>query len=181
MIRGVMFSRTQAALGAAGLAGALVMALVHHALGERRSRWLQEAQERENEVAALIAACGGSDAASLEALRDRVRGFRTRLGPTDTWDRILAQLGAGWRGEPGSREDRGGYAFQEAALSLRSPTTSDWPEILGAVGALEHTPGVSVVGFEMDTSGDRLRRSVDRVKVTVALQTTRETPAPPSP
>jgi hypothetical protein len=53
---------------------------------------------------------------------------------------------------------------------LKSPATTDWPQIVDAVKASESLPGVGIVGFEMKTSGDHEHRSVDFVRVVVAIQ-----------
>ncbi len=156
------------------------MSLVHHHLAAERRLWLRENADQVSEINTQVSARAAFDSASLEALRTRVRDLRGRLGAADTWDRILVQLGKEWTGDLGKREDRGGYSAQEGSLVLRSPTTSDWPDILGAVGELERIPGVGVVGFEMSTSGDRAHRSVDLVRITVALHTARPLAAPTS-
>jgi hypothetical protein len=64
---------------------------------------------------------------------------------------------------------------------MRSPATTDWPDIVDAVKDLEDCPGVRIIEFEMKTSGDRERRSVDLVKIVVAIQTLRSAAIPAIP
>lgn len=181
MTRGIAYTRGRAATAATGLAAALAIGLLYHHMGAARAGWRRENAELEGTLAAQIASLPRCESADVDALRTRVRSFRNRLGPPDAWDRLLARLGRDWKGSPDPRQHRSGYALQAGSLELPSASTADWPAILDAVRTIEEAPGVGVVAFEMRTGGDRIRRSVDLVRVRVALQTEPRGAVPPAP
>jgi hypothetical protein len=150
----------------AGLSGAMAQRHVVHVRLDDRSR----VEDSERDLASQIGARSGCDQADLDALRDRVGRFRIQLGPSDSWNRLAVQFGKGWKAEGTARDDWKGYSVQEGELRMRSPDTSDWPAILETVKALECTTGVRITGFEMRTSGEHERRSVDLVRIAVAIQ-----------
>jgi hypothetical protein len=181
MIRGFSFRRSRAAAcAAAACVLAAALALRRHTAGEL-SELRSRDDAREAALCSRIAGLGPCDAADLEALRARVRGMRGRLGPPDAWDRLLRLLGGGWESGTVRRDERAGYAVATGTLTLRRPSTSDWPAIVDAVRAIEEAPGAAVTGFEMRTSGDRGRRVVDVVSVGVSAETESPPAQPRSP
>jgi hypothetical protein len=177
MTRGVSYSRWCAAASAAGVGAALFAVLLHHHEIRGRSGRLEEIAAQENDLLAQIAAKSGFDRPAMEALRARVGRFRIHLGPDGSWDRAVRLMGKAWAADAGAREDREGYSVQAGTFRLQSPATNDWPQIVDAVRALGQIPGVGVIGFEMRTSGERERRSVELVEILVAVQTLRSAPA----
>jgi hypothetical protein len=173
MIRGVSYSRWSAAVSAAGIGAALLAVLIHNHDVRSRSARLSEVAGRESDLLAQIGAKSGFDQTSMDALRAKVNRFRVRLGPEGSWDRAVRLMGKAWAAFAEPRDDREGFSVQTGTFRLESPATDDWPQIVEAVKGLEQIPGVGVIGFEMRTSGDRERRSVDLVKVLVAVQTLR--------
>src|SRR5208283_5282899 len=173
VIRGCTCRRSRAAACAlAAFALAAAFGLRRHTAGEL-SELLRRDSAREADLSAKIAGLGPCEAADLEELRDRVRGMRSRLGAPDTWDRLLSVLGGAWAGGSLNLDERDGYAIGAGTVTLRQPSTSDWPAIVDAVRIIETVPGARVCGFEMRTSGDRERRAVDLVSVAVSTQTER--------
>ena len=173
MIRAVAYSKSRAFACAAGVGALLAVCAVRHHVASLRSSWLRLTAGKEGALCAEIAGLGAYESPCLENLRRQVRGFRTNLGAPDTWERLAGLLGKAWTTEPGRREDRDGYSVSVGTVALTAPATSDWPQIVDAVRAVEQVPGVGVVGFEMRTSGDREHRVVDLVKVIVSTQTQR--------
>jgi hypothetical protein len=177
VIRGVAFKNWRATACVAAVGSALLAALIHHHVARLRSEVLAQLADRERDLTRQVAERSGFEQADLDALRARVGKFRIQLGPVDSWERLARQFGKAWMAENGTRDDRDGYSVQDGTFQLQSPATTDWPEIVSAVKAAEDLPGVRIIGFEMRTSGDHERRSVDIVKVVVAIQTLRSAAA----
>jgi hypothetical protein len=181
MIVGVAYSKPRAALSAAGLAAAFAMAwLQHHITGERHER-LRQTTDLERNLANKIAAMSDFEDRNRDELRAQVDKFRVQLGPEGAWNRLVRQFGKDWTVDAGPRDDMDGYSVQVGTFRLQSPVTSDWSKIVEAVKASEQLPGVGIVGFEMKTSGDREHRSVNFVRVEVAIQTVLSTSASARP
>ena len=173
MIRGIIYSKTRAALCAGAFCALIAAGALCHHTASSRSSWLRQAADREGILCAQIAGLGECEDSELEAMRGRVRELRARLGSPDAWERLVGHLGAGWVAGPVSREEMGGYLAGVGSISLREPSISDWPRIVEAVRAIEEVPGAGILDFEMRTSGDRERRVVDTVTVVVSTQTAR--------
>jgi hypothetical protein len=178
MIRGVAFSKWRVAAFAAGIGSASTAALLYHRDGINRSERLAEIAGQQSDLVAKIAVKSSFEQSALDALRNKVNRFRLDLGPEGSWDRAVRLLGKAWAANAGTRDEREGYSVQKGSFSLQSPATNDWPQIIEAVKSLGQIPGVCIIGFEMKTGGDRVRRSVDLVKIVVAVQTLRSTPNP---
>jgi hypothetical protein len=110
---------------------------------------------------------------SLDALREQVGRSRVQLGDPGTWGRLVRQFGDGWTAESGPTEDRGGYVIRYGTVRLLAPSVTDWPRIVEAVKDSEAMRGVGIAEFEMRASGDRDRRSLDLVRILVAVQSSR--------
>ena len=173
MIRGCSYRKSRAFVcAAAALAFGAACMLRRHTAGGLSARMAQNA-DREATLRGRMAALGPCDLKDVEELRTKVSGMRSRLGAADTWDRLIRSLGAAWEAGPLERKEKEGYAVCAGTLRLRQPSTSDWAAIIDAVRAIEAVPGASVSGFEMRTSGDRVRRAVDVVSVAVSTETER--------
>jgi hypothetical protein len=178
MIRGVAYSRRHAVACAISVFAVLSAAIIHHHIERERFAGLAQIDFMERDLTRQIASKSDCEQANLDALRTRAGRFRIRMGTEDCWDRLVRQFGKAWKTEVGTRDERGGYAVQVGAFQMRSPAATDWPDIVAAVKVLEDCPGVRIVEFEMTTSGDRERRSVDLVKIVVAMQMLRTAAIP---
>jgi len=169
MTRGVAYSRRYAALSLVALGAAFAMAWLHHHVNGEKIEQRRGAAAFEADLGRRIAARSDCDDPSLRGLRARVGRFREELGPEDAWERLVVKFGRGWTAEAGSRDEKDGYTFQAGTLLLLSSAPSDWPAIVEAVGVAEQLPGVGFSGFEMKSSGDTEHRSLDLVKIVVAI------------
>ncbi len=171
MIRGVAYSRRLlvAALTAAGTAVAL--AALHLQLAAQTAERRLGGAALEAALAEKVAKMSDCRDADLLALRARVAEFRGRLGPRDTWERLVRLFGSRWVPEPGIKADGAGYSVQPGAFLLSAPVPSDWPAIVELVGGAAQVPGVSVAGIEIRSGGDKERRSLDQVRIAVAIHT----------
>jgi hypothetical protein len=125
--------------------------------------------EAEAQLAATIAGMRAFSDLELATLRARVTRFRNGLGSPDSWSRAVRLFGAAWNSEAGQRTEKAAYSLQPGVFYLAKPAIADWPSVVEAVGAAEGLPGVEVVAVEMKSSGDRERRTLDLVKVAVAI------------
>lgn len=181
MIRGVIFSKSRAAASSTGMAAAFAMVwLQHHSSGISHEHFRRNA-ELELNLVGQIETLSGFEDRDLEALRAQVSKFRVQLGPEDEWERLVSQLGRDWNAILGQMADKDGYTTKVGTFRLLSPVTSDWPRIIDAIGVLEQIPGSGIVGFQMKTSGDQLHRSVDLVRIDVAIQSFRPSQNPLKP
>ena len=155
------------ALGALG-AGCAAFVLHRSLVGQSATR-LRAAGEAEAGLASAIAGLHAFGDPELASLRARVTRFRNGLGSPDTWTRAVQLFGPSWNAEAGSRMEKAAYSVQPGVFYLAKPAVADWPSIVDAVGAAEGLPGVEVVAIEMRSSGDRERRTLDLVKVAVAV------------
>jgi len=160
------------------ICAALFAAVLHHSMARRRLEESSRVAGLERDLTRQVAEKSGCEQSDLDAVRARVGRFRVKLGPADTWERLVRQLGRAWAGDADSREDRDGYSVQGGTFRLQSPATADWPQIVDSVWASEQLPGVGIVGFEMKTNGNHERRSVDLVKFVVAIQMLRPAAVP---
>jgi hypothetical protein len=180
MIRGVQYSRP-AAIGAAAAAVAVgAVTWQHHALGARILEQRARAAAVEERLNGEIAANSMYESDRLTALRDQVGRSRIRLGDAATWGRIAGRFGEGWTLETGAIDEKGDHSIQYGTIRLPSPSVADWPKIVEAVTDLEAIPGVGIAEFEMTSSGGRDRRSMDLVRILVAVHTRRTGSKPPS-
>jgi hypothetical protein len=169
MKRGVVFSKAAAAAALCGLGMAGAAEAAHRHLASQAGEALRSNQAAETALASAIgglAAFGDSERASLRARVDR---FRDGLGGGDSWSRLSRQFGERWAAEARPRERKSAYSIQTGSFYLNKPSLGDWPSIVDAVGAAEVLPGVEILAVEMRSSGDRDRRSLDLVKVAVAI------------
>jgi hypothetical protein len=171
MIRGVSFSRVLAAAGSAAIVAACATLWLRLEVNSEDLEHRRLASGLEASLSAQISAKAVYDDARLEAMRSRVGRFRLQLGTNDTWDRLVRGFGEGWKAEVGPRDERNGFSIQYGVFRLKSPALADWPEIVERLKDSEALPGVGIVEFEMKTSGSREQRSLDMVRILVAVQT----------
>jgi hypothetical protein len=158
---------------AAAMIAACAMTWRHHGLAARISEERSRAATVEANLNAEIAANSMYDSTSLTALRDRVGRSRIRLGDEATWGRLAGRFGEGWTVEAGAADEKGEHSIQYGTIRLQSPSVADWPKIVEAVADLEAMPGVGIAELEMTSSGGRDRRSLDLVRILVAVHTKR--------
>jgi hypothetical protein len=178
MIKGVQYSKALAGGAAASVIAACAMSWRHLELGASIARQRQRAAVAEAKLTSEIAARSMYEGESLEALRDQVGRSRIRLGDAGTWGRLVGQLGDGWAADSGATEDKAGYVIRYGTIRLLAPSIADWPRIVGAVKDSEAMRGVGIAEFEMRTSGDHDRRSLDLVRILVAVHSSRTESTP---
>lgn len=173
MTRGIVYSKRVAAASVVAIAAACATFWLS-------ARLKSKVMERQHSTEVLVASLSAQIAAKsefederLEMLRDRVRRIRLQLGGDDTWDRMVRKFGERWAVELGQKENKNGSSVQRGVFRLRSPKLSDWPEIIETIKDAETLPGVGIARFEMKTSGNLVRRSLDSVTILVAVQTRR--------
>jgi len=173
MIKGVKYSKRLSVASAACVGAACAMALLHQHVASKRFEHTRRAADLAGALSKQIASKSDFEDSNLNALRARVNRFRGQLGPEDAWERLVRQFGEGWTAEVGPRVSKGGYSFQNGSFVLPSPMASDWPRIVEAIKAAEHLPGVGIAKIEMKTSGKLEPRSIDIVRIVVAIHSRR--------
>jgi hypothetical protein len=173
MIRGIQYSRPLVAAGAVAVVASCTMIWLSLELNAKISEQRRRASSLEASLSGQIAAKSVYESEDLDALRDKVGRFRVRLGSEGTWERLVRQFGDGWTAESGPKDDKNGYCIQYGTFKLLSPAVADWPKIIEAVKDSEAIPGVGVAEIEMKSSGGHDRRSLDLVRILVAVQTSR--------
>ncbi len=171
MIRGFQYSLSLATLGGAALVAMSAMTWLHFQLNAENHEQRQRATIAEANLSAQIAAKSMYERENLEALRERVGQLKIRLGTDGTWERVVGQFGPGWNSQLGTKDERGIYSIQYGTLEMVSPSPSDWPRIVEAVKASEAIPGVGIAELEMRASGGLGKRTLDVVRILVAVQT----------
>jgi hypothetical protein len=178
MIKGVQYSKALAGCAAVSVIAACAMSWRHLELGADIAQQRRRAADAESKLTSEIAGKSMYEGESLDALRDQVGRTRIQLGDAGTWSRLVRQFGDGWSAESGPTEDKGGYEIRYGTIRLLAPSVADWPKIVEAVRDSEAMRGVGIAEFEMRTSGDRDRRSLDLVRILVAVQSSRTEPTP---
>jgi hypothetical protein len=170
MIRGVTYSDRLLALCIAAVGAVCAMAwLRQHLEGD----WLEQrrrAADLEGVLSRQVTAMSDCDDSHLNALRALVDRFRGQLGTEDPWGRLVLLFGKDWTAEPGPRDQGAGYLTQIGTFVMLAPSVSDWPGIVDAVRSAEQLPGVGIAGLEMRSTGDRDHRSLETVKIVVAIR-----------
>jgi hypothetical protein len=178
MIKGVQYSRALAGGAAASVIAACAMSWRHFELSANVAQQRRRAAVAESKLTSEIAARSMYEGESLDALREQVVRSRVQLGDAGTWGRLVTRFGDGWTAETGPTEDKGGYVIRYGTIRLLAPSVADWPKIVEAVRDSEAMRGVGIAEFEMRTSGDRDRRSLDLVRILVAAQSSRTESTP---
>lgn len=124
----------------------------------------------ESALAAQISAISGCKDEDLEVLRAKIGHIRLQMGDDVTWTRMESKLGAQWQRQGASWTEESGFSLRTEILERRHPDIDDWLEIVRSVKAWEAVPGVSVVAFEMRTSGGRDHRTLDLARVTLSVR-----------
>jgi hypothetical protein len=181
MNRGVKFSKPLASAAAAAMVAACALSWAQIEKRAEISDQSRRGSARETELSSQIAERSEFDDSSLGRLRKRADQFRGRLGSAGTWERAVNRLGAAWLVASVRQEDRLGCKVQTGTFSLSSTSVGIWPDIVSAVGDLETIPGVGVVKFEMRTSGNVDRRSLDIARIILVVRTSSSTAALHSP
>ena len=161
-----------AAVLAIGLSGVLAWARSAAATSVTETR--RRGAELESALGAQIAAKAEFDHARLESLKADVRRFRSHLGSKEAWQHMTDTLGKRWICEDIAREDSGGYSLQSGSLSMLSPLTADWPQIMDALKTISEMPGVSLVEIRVRSKGGREGRTLESVKIRVAVRSNSE-------
>jgi len=112
------------------------------------------------------------DDAHLKAQREKVERFRMRLGAGATWDRVLSKVGA-WVQETAATSESGAFVTRTGRFRMKSPSVSDWPQIVETVSSLESIPGIGISQLELKSSGSATQRSLDFVGMVVVVQMAR--------
>jgi hypothetical protein len=170
---GMTYSKPIAATAITTLLAACGIAWINSALKSDAEGRKRRASDRDASLSAQVVERASYENFSLEALRDEIGRFRVQLGGEGTWENLARMFGERWKAEPGQQEDKDGYSIRFGTLRLSSPETGDWPGIMEAVRKCEATPGVGVTDIEIKTSGNRERRSMDLVRIAVAVETNR--------
>jgi hypothetical protein len=173
MIRGVSYSRPKAICLAGSLAIAVALGFALHHLETVESEGLLHAQQKRSALEEQISARSHCADADLKALRAEVAGLRERMAKPGAWERLMLQLGRGWGARAARTEERAGCIVQDVVLERRSPSTSDWPEIVSVAADIEKMQGARISSFEMRTSGDKQRRTVDLINILVSIRAQR--------
>lgn len=173
MIRGVQYSKPLAAGAAAVAIASSMLIWQHHELGAKISEQRRNAAIAESNLESEVAAKSMYESEYLNALRDQMSRSRVQLGDEGTWGRLVRRLGDRWSAEPGQMDGKGGQSIRYGTMRLLLPTVTDWAKIVEAVTNSEEIPGVGIAELEMKTSGSRDRRTLDLVRILIAIQTRR--------
>jgi hypothetical protein len=169
VIRGVTYSRGPLVLCLAAVGSACAMIwLRHNTAGD----WMEQRRrsaELEGALIKRVAALSDCVVPHLNALHALVGRLRGQLGTEDLWARLVLLFGKDWSAEPGAKEQRTGYSTQTGTFVRLAPKAADWPRIVDVVRSAEQLPGVGIAWLEMRSSGDREHRSLDVVKIAVAI------------
>ncbi len=174
MIKGLAFSTGLAAASSTAIAAACVMFWTRTELQSKATEHQRRNSDIESGLSAEIAAKSEFESDRLKSLKSRAGLLRVHLGAADTWDRLVKRFGAGWTVEAGPKDERSGCTFQYGSFTLKSPVLADWPGIIETLKDSERLPGVGIAEIEMKTSGNLERRSLDSVRILVAVQTGRK-------
>jgi hypothetical protein len=170
---GFKYSKLHIAAAAAGTGAACAAVWLHIVLGGETVEERRRGQDSEGSLTAQIAAKSMYGNARLSALRDEVARSSAQLGGKGSWESLVGRLGNAWACETETVEGMDAYPVRYGTFRLASPAVADWSAIVEAVGNSEAIPGVGIAEIEMKSSGDRTRRSLDLVRIQVAVQTSR--------
>ena len=166
---GIRYSRKLAILCATSICASCLAAGLRY---YNNSRWLAAKRGAAGVERALkhqIGELSGFEDSNLRTLHAKVGEFRGQLGSEDLGDQLSRQFGRDWIIRFGGKEEWSQYSTQVVTLVRRSSSIADWPRIVDAVRDAERLPGVRVVSFEMRTSGNNDRRSVDVVRLVTMI------------
>jgi hypothetical protein len=170
MKRGISYTKSFAIASATATLASCAVLWMHASINARILEQRRSALEIDSRVSAQIAAKSEFNGERLKDLRAKVNNIRIHLGAEGTWERITREIEKTWIIEGGLIDERGGYSIQYRNLKLRRPLVADWPNVVQTVKDLEALPGVSVAELEIRTSGGRDGRSMDLVRIQLALQ-----------
>ena len=178
MKKGVVCSRYPLFAAASAFGLAIGLLWMRASLKAEVARIMRSDAADESAVASQIAAISGCKDEDLELLSAKIGHIRLQMGDGGTWTQIEAKLGSQWRPQGASWTEKSGFSLRTEILERQHPEIDDWPEIARAVKAWEAIPGVSVVAFQIKTSGGRDRRILDAVTVTLSVRSRSALPRP---
>ena len=156
-----------AALSVVAICTTGLIGWIRGSLAHERIAWVAAAKGSEEELARQIVTLSAFSDAELAAFRSKAKKYRSHLGPESTWNELGKKVGGAWSIESGAKVENSGSTIERGILVRSSPTVADWQDAVDTVGSLELMPGVTVLRFEMRTSGDLEHRSVDLLKIEV--------------
>jgi hypothetical protein len=162
-------SRRISAVFALAICAVAFVLLVRRSLALDRIAWLAAANSSSDALTRQVTALSDFGDADLVALRSKSNAYQSRLGSEGIWSELEKNYGGSWSIESGAKHENGGSLNQTGILTKISPTVGDWQTAVDTLGTLEHLPGVAIARFEMKTSGDLEHRSVDMLKIVIAI------------
>jgi hypothetical protein len=169
MIQGIVYSKALA-LGAGVALLAAVSAAGWHlqaaaAAAEERGSDVRQARELRQSIARKAE----FDDAHLEAARVRAAGHPVPLAAEGAWQEWTAALGPGWQVSVPEVRIHPACVVRLATARLVAPSVGDWPKVVAAVGEIERRPGFGVLEVELASGGDHHHRTMDTVRLVVAM------------
>jgi len=128
----------------------------------------------EQAAAARLASLSTFDDSHLSALRERARRFRQGLGGTGTLQAVLRTLGTRWVRVSETTSEHGTYVTRTERFAMTSPTSADWPAIVGNVDAIEKLPGVGVQELDLQSAEGTGARSLGEASMVLVVEISRD-------
>ncbi len=125
---------------------------------------------RASELEQRVAGLSAFDEAGLKSLIEEERRFDSRLGPADTWERLLGILGTRWSVETSRSEKHEGFTTIVSSLRMLKAGTGDWPVILAAIERAEGLAGVTLESIELASAGPEAPGGFAVVRVGVSVR-----------
>ncbi len=171
MIKSATYSKRMAAVCLVGLGAAASISCLSRHITSTRNHQLRSLLVSEGELSRQIAALSEFGDANLASLRSTVVRLRLPVGAKDQSETLVKGFGDSWTHESGGAETKDGISLKTDIFKKLSPEPSDWWKTVETLRSLEEVPGITIVSFEMRTSGDRNHRSVDILRVMVESRT----------
>jgi hypothetical protein len=174
MTRGFQYSRRRVFVSAALVVIAVVSLLWRSGAVAAKAARLRAEQGDELSAAGRLASLAPFDESHLDALRERVRRFRSGLGGNATLDGALHSLGTRWVRESDTNSEHGSYLTKTGRFAMTSPTAADWPAIVGTVEAMEKIPGMCVQQLDLGSTEGSGGRSLGEASLVLVAEMTRD-------
>jgi hypothetical protein len=174
MKRGFQYSRQRAFASAALAFFAVVGLLWRSRAAAADAASLRADQDAELSAAGRLASLADFDESHLDALRERVRRFRSGLGGNATLDGALHSLGTRWVRESDTNREHGSYITKTERFEMTSPTAADWPAIVGTVESMEKLPGMCIQELDLRSTEGPGGRSLDQASLVLVAEMTRD-------
>jgi len=169
MVKGVAYSKPWALAALVGILVAASAGVWRAAVRTDVTRETDAENRRRRERLQTIAHLAPFDDGQLALARRRAREHPARFAVDADWDRWVAGLGGDWQISPREIVIHPSYTVSKATARLIAPSVGDWSRIVAAVGEIERRPGFGVVEIELASSGDRRRRTMETVRLVVAM------------